>query len=372
MIHILVIEDEPTQRLLTCSVLRSAGYEVTEAVDGSEGLRRAQKMPPDLIVCDVVMPGLNGYELVNALKSDVALATIPVILLTAMAKRSHVRIGMTAGADDYLYKPFRATELRQSVLALLAKRDLQRKHFKLVGTTSTIAALEFQKEQLGMRYEKRLAHEINDRWSGHAEPDAELTYFNAALVFVNLFEIIQRKLPADKLLGEAVQRVFQAASDSLYLFGAGHLVVMGGDLLAIFPEPEKPDDGKTRLQALKSAFGMQRMVRAAFESIRDNSVCVKTDDASLTIALHVGNVALLELKDPLHSSQSITMAVGQAVDSVKEISRYAQTCHWRVTTSSAVTNGLQDWVAMGASSLIPTASGRPALEVFELQAVEQP
>ena len=371
MIQILVIEDDSTQRLLTCSVLRSAGYEVTEAVNGSEGLSMARTTPPDLIVCDVMMPGLNGYELVIALKSDAEMATIPVILLTAMSKRSHVRIGMTSGADDYLYKPFRATELRQSVEALLAKRKLQRKHFERVGKTSIFAALEFQKEQLGMRYEKRLTHEINDRWSGQAEPDAELTYFNAALVFVNLFEIIQRQLPADKLLGQAVQRVYQAASDSLYLFGARHLVVMGGDLLAIFPEPEQPDEGKTRLQALKSAFGMQRMVRAAFESIRDDSVGAMTDDASLTIALHVGKVAVLELKDPLHSSQSITIAVGQAVHRVKEISHQAQSCHWRVICSSAVTDGLEDWVAMGTSSTLLTASENSAIKVTELLAVAQ-
>ena len=369
MTHILVIEDEPTQRLLTCSVLRSAGYEVDEAVDGLEGLSRAQKTPPDLIVCDVMMPGLNGYELVTALRSDVALATIPVILLTAMAKRSHVRIGMTSGADDYLYKPFRAAELRESVKVLLAKRKLQSEHFRDIGRNSIIAALEHQKEQLALRYEKRLTQELNERWISKTEPGTELTYFNATVVKVNLFEAIVHRQPLDSLLGSAVQRVYQAACDSLYLFGALHLVPMGDDLLAVFPEPAAPDDGKTRLQALRSVLGMQKMVRAAFESMMENSAREEAAATSLSIALHVGRIALIHVEDPLHGSQSMTLAVGEAVNAVKAIGKHAQTIQWRVSCSFAVLGGLSEYVATGDKTRLPHGSAVPGLEVVELLAV---
>ncbi len=369
MIHILVIEDEPTQRLLTCSVLRSAGYEVTEAVDGSDGLRRAQKTPPDLIVCDVMMPGLNGYELVTALKRDPALATIPVILLTAMAKRSHVRIGMTSGADDYLYKPFRATELRESVKVLLAKQKLQIEHFRGIGRNSIIAALEHQKEQLALRYEKRLSQELNERWISKTEPGTELTYFNATVVQVNLFEAIVRRQPLDSLLGSAVQRVYQAACDTLYLFGARHLVPMGDDLLAVFPEPTAPDDGKIRLQALRSVFGMQKIVRAAFESMMENATRQEAAVTSLTIALHVGRVALIHVEDPLHGSQSMTLAAGEAINAVKAIAKHAQTTQWRVSCSLAVLGGLSDYVAMGDKTRLPEGAAAPGLELVELLAV---
>lgn len=369
MTHILVIEDEPTQRLLTCSVLRSAGYEVTEAADGSEGLKSVQKTPPDLIVCDVMMPGLNGYELVTALKSDVALATIPVILLTAMAKRSHVRIGMTSGADDYLYKPFRATELRESVKVLLAKRTLQRAHFLQAGKSSIIAALEHQKELLALRYEKRLTQELNERWISKTVPGTELKYFNATVVQVNLFEVIVRRQPLDSLLGSAVQRVYQAACDSLYLFGALHVVPMGDNLLAIFPEPPAPDDDKTRLYALRSVFGMQKMVRAAFESMMENSTREDAAATSLNIALHAGRVALIHVEDPLHGSQSMTLAVGEAVNTVKAIGRHAQDVQWRVSCSHAMLGGLSEHVATGDKTLLPDGSAAPGLEVVELLAV---
>ena len=369
MIHILVIEDEPTQRLLTCSVLRSAGYQVTEAVDGSEGLKCAQNTPPDLIVCDVMMPGLNGYELVTALKTDVALATIPVILLTAMAKRSDVRIGMTSGADDYLYKPFRASELRESVKVLLAKKTLQRAHFLQVGESSIIAALVHQKEQLALQYEKRLSQELNERWVSKTEPGNELTYINATVVLVNLFEAIVRRQPLDSLLGSAVQRVYQAACDSLYLFGALHLVPMGDDLLAVFPEPAVPDDGKTRLQALRSVLGMQQMVRAAFESMMENSNREESAAASLNIALHDGRVALVHVDDPFHGSQSMTLAVGEAVNVVKAIGKHAQTLQWRVSCSLAMLEGLDGYVAVGNKAQLFDGSAAPGLELVELLAV---
>lgn len=366
---ILVIEDDPTQRLLTSSVLRTAGYEIAEATDGAEGLAQARAVSPDLIVCDVMMPGLNGYELVAALRKADELATIPVILLSAMAKRSHVRIGMTSGADDYLYKPFRATELRQSVKVLLAKQKLQRAHFLRVGASSIIAALEHQKAFLTLRYEKRLTQEINERWIGKSEPGSELTYFSATVVLINLFEAIFRRHPLDGLLGSAVQRVYQAACDSLYLFGAVHLIAMGDDLLAIFPEPAAPDEGKTRLQALRSVFGMQKMVRAAFESIMEDSTRDEAAATSLNIALHLGQVALIHVEDPLHGTQSIALAVGEAVNTVKAIGKHAQITQWRVSCSSAVVGGVPEWVATGDKAVLPDSSAAPGLEVFELLAV---
>ena len=189
------------------------------------------------------------------------------------------------------------------------------------------------------------------------------------MVLINLFEAIFRRHPLDGLLGSAVQRVYQAACDSLYLFGAVHLIAMGDDLLAIFPEPAAPDEGKTRLQALRSVFGMQKMVRAAFESIMEDSTRDEAAATSLNIALHLGQVALIHVEDPLHGTQSIALAVGEAVNTVKAIGTHAQTTQWRVSCSSAVVGGVPEWVATGDKTLLPNGSAAPGLEVFELLAV---
>lgn len=367
--QVLVIEDDPTQRLLTCSVLRSAGYEVAEAADGLEGVAMAQRQPPDLIVCDVVMPGLNGYEVVETLKRDAAFSTIPVIFLTAMSERSHMRTGMTAGADDYLHKPFRAAELRKSVEALLAKRALQREQFASAGKTAMAAALVAQKESLAGRYETRLVQELNERWIEPSATESELFYPSATILSVNLFEIVLRHSPPGDGLHGVVRRTYQAASDSLYLFGARYLLPAGDDLLAIFPDPAAPDAGKTRMLALRSAFGMQKMVQAAVGSAQNQPGTGPVTMPLLTIALHTGPMALCRLEDPLHGGQPLTLATGATVRTVKDLSKHAQAHGWHVSCSAAVLAGIAQSVVKGEKAHLPSEEPLPETEVTELRAV---
>ena len=126
---ILVIEDDPIQRLAVVGILQRVGYRVLWAVDGEQGLEMARQSAPDLIVCDVVMPGMNGYQLLTTMRREAGLAEVPVIMLTTMSERAQVRVGMTSGADDYLAKPLNAGELRDAVAALLTRRKARREKF---------------------------------------------------------------------------------------------------------------------------------------------------------------------------------------------------------------------------------------------------
>jgi DNA-binding response OmpR family regulator len=123
MADVLLIEDDETQRFIAAFALRKAGHAVREAADGPAGIAAARQAPPDLIVCDVVMPGMTGYEVLARLRADAALATVPVILLSAMSDRRDVREGMRAGADDYLTKPYKPEELCAAIAAVLLRRQ---------------------------------------------------------------------------------------------------------------------------------------------------------------------------------------------------------------------------------------------------------
>ena len=370
MTQILVIEDDPTQRLLTSAVLRSAGYEVLEAVDGAHGLDLARHSTPDLIVCDVVMPGLNGYQLVEALKSAELLATIPVILLTAMAERSHVRIGMTTGADDYLLKPFRATELRHSVAALLAKRELQRKQNSYATDQRVLTALLVQKAALAKSYENQLVKELNQRWDVQPDVNSDLRYDNATVLLVDIFGTVTRNFPADESLGTVLRRVHQAASDSLYLFGALHLVAVGDHLLAVFLDSDKPGAKNATIMAVRSAFGLQKTVQATLQSMRSQVPSDTTSVPSVTIAVHRGPVQLLHLKDPLHGEESLTVATGQVLDCAKELIANARICSWEISASTTVTSAMPDQLVYGRRAeidcFIGSGIGRASLEAIEL------
>jgi DNA-binding NarL/FixJ family response regulator len=122
---ILVIEDEPRTRANLVTILEMEGYRVLVAADGRAGLEQARQQRPDVILCDVMMPELDGYGVLQALRDDPATAATPFIFLTAKGERIDVRAGMDRGADDYLTKPASATDLLSAVAARL-KRERQR------------------------------------------------------------------------------------------------------------------------------------------------------------------------------------------------------------------------------------------------------
>ena len=119
---ILVADDEEDLRELVSYRLSRSGYEVVEAVDGQEALELATERTPDLMVLDVMMPRLDGYELTRRVREQDSLRSVPVILLTARSQESDVSRGFDVGADDYLKKPFNPDELVARVRAVLGRR----------------------------------------------------------------------------------------------------------------------------------------------------------------------------------------------------------------------------------------------------------
>ncbi len=119
---ILVIEDVHYLRNDVLEMLRFEGYEVAGAENGRVGVEVAREFMPDLIVCDIMMPELSGYEVLEVLRGDIKTAVIPFIFLTAKTDRVDVRHGMGLGADDYLTKPFLSSELLETIRARLEKR----------------------------------------------------------------------------------------------------------------------------------------------------------------------------------------------------------------------------------------------------------
>ena len=119
---ILVADDEEDLRELVAYRLSRSGYNVIGAEDGQEALELAAERTPDLMVLDVMMPKLDGYELTRRVRAEAALRSIPVILLTARSQESDIDRGFEVGADDYLKKPFNPDELVARVRAVLGRR----------------------------------------------------------------------------------------------------------------------------------------------------------------------------------------------------------------------------------------------------------
>ena len=113
--RILVVDDQPDIRLMCRVNLQLEGYEVIEAPDGDAGLEMTRAERPDLVLLDVMMPGLDGWEFMKEIKADPAMSNIPIVLLTARVQREDEIRGWLSGAADYLPKPFNPSTLTDVV-----------------------------------------------------------------------------------------------------------------------------------------------------------------------------------------------------------------------------------------------------------------
>ena len=126
MKSLLVIDDSSEMRFVIASTLVDSGYSVRQARDGREGIQMVVAHKPDLIICDVKMPGLDGYHTLEAIRKCPGTAAIPFILMTGSMGKNDFRRGMASGADDYLRKPFTPEELIAAVRSRFARQtDLQ-------------------------------------------------------------------------------------------------------------------------------------------------------------------------------------------------------------------------------------------------------
>jgi DNA-binding NarL/FixJ family response regulator len=120
---VLVIEDEPEMRRNIARLLKLEGYNALAAENGRAGLDAMRQTKPDLVLCDVMMPVMDGHEVLRALRQDPELRSIPFVFLTARGEKSDLRGGMNLGADDYLTKPVENEELLAAVAARLHRAE---------------------------------------------------------------------------------------------------------------------------------------------------------------------------------------------------------------------------------------------------------
>jgi DNA-binding NarL/FixJ family response regulator len=122
--RILVIDDDARLREHYIEILRLEGYQVVEARNGREGVECARREPPDLVLCDITMPEMNGHRVLETLRGEPRTAHVPFVFLTGWNEREDIRTGMNLGADDYLTKPVVPDELAAAIRARLRRAEL--------------------------------------------------------------------------------------------------------------------------------------------------------------------------------------------------------------------------------------------------------
>ncbi len=126
MYSILIIDDDPFTRVYIETILQLEGFDVRTACDGTSGIAAVRSQRPDLLLCDIIMPELSGLKFLELLRQENDYADIPFIFVTSLGERDDIRRGMSAGADDYLSKPFSAEELISAVTNRLHRFEVIR------------------------------------------------------------------------------------------------------------------------------------------------------------------------------------------------------------------------------------------------------
>lgn len=316
MARILIIDDDPLQQALASRTLADAGHEVHGAPDGEAGLAKVRELKPDLVVCDVVMPKMNGYQVVAAVRADTSIAATPIMLLTSMAERAQVRLGMTSGADDYLPKPYRPQELIEAARALLQRSRTHEAAAMHVLHDRFADALRAQQDALSFKYEHQLANELSARWDRETGREMHGEFIGATLVMVNLFTAMHVQGGG----AESATRAFQAVRDTLYLFGAVCVAPYGECVLAIF---EQKDEAPLPAiaQGVRAALAVKAAATHSLEEETARQLCV---------AVVRGDVQMLSLDDPLHGDGGNAILPGPAVRDAAALVMHTQACGWHV------------------------------------------
>jgi diguanylate cyclase (GGDEF)-like protein len=283
---ILVVDDDADIARFVEVNLRSAGYEVSVATDGEEALERAQALRPDLVLLDVMMPRIDGFEVAQRLRRNPQTANASIIMLTAKALSTDKVLGLTAGADDYIIKPFDPIELLARVKGTLRRAKEMRNLSPLTGLPGNIRIQE--EIERGVRDKRPFAVLYSDLDNFKA--------YNDQKGFVRGDRLIQATA---RIIQDAV--VEFAGSEGF----VGH--VGGDDFVAVVPPEVAEDVAKRIVERFDGAiheFYEQEDLQRGYVEVEDRKgVMQKLPLAGVSVGIATTNVRMFE-----HYGEAVAVA----------------------------------------------------------------
>ena len=282
--RILIVDDEESNIRLLEGILRSEDYHVSSCLSGEEALQKVSDEKPDLILLDIMMPGINGFEVCNKLKSDEMTRMIPVLMVTALAEKDHLIKAVAAGADDLLRKPIDQIELLVRVRSLLR---IKSHHDELIDRNAEISRknIDLQKE---ITDRKRLEQALQ---RAHEELESKVNRRTAELYDTNQKlsqEIFERRQVAEELR-QSEQRFRDLVENSLI----GIAIIQNDKLVYQNSAQEKIfklTPGNTTIQDLKLVHPDDiEKVKAAYQRIRSGKIQTIETDIRLCPSIHSGH-----------------------------------------------------------------------------------
>ncbi|MBC7609808.1 MAG: protein kinase [Polaromonas sp.] len=357
MATILIVEDDDAIRNNIVRLLKLEGFDTISAPDGLVGLERAQVFKPDLIISDVGMPGMNGFELLAAVRADKALATQPFMLLTALDDRESMRRGMAAGADDYLSKPFTRAELLDAVNAQIRKRGLVQEVIQ-----SRVAAGE---ERLKADFARRIGGGRTHTFSASL-PNGTITEQlpNATVLFSDIrnFTSLAEKLSSTEV-AELLNEYFDHACQPVLKNGGTHLKFIGDGLMSVFINTSTGSPLPASRRAVSAALAMALEAHEFRGWLEARFPGRGLPPFAIGVGLHSGEVTLCQIG----TVQSKEIApIGDTVNTAARLEAASKELGWTVVASSAVLATAGEGIQLGAQSSVVVRGKEIVVEVLEV------
>ena len=354
---ILVIDDDPGIRRGLAMILKSEGYHVTEAENGAVGLEAAGGEPPDLILCDVNMPEMDGYGVVERLRRTPALASIPFIFLTSRSERADVRKGMNLGADDYLTKPFNRAELLEAVSVRLKMLEASRE--------SLVQQLIVDGERLRRRFRSRLTGEAEQvPMEEVAPPGVGTSIIEATVLFTDIrgFTTISERLSVAEI-SALLNAYFQRACEPIVAAGGRVVKFIGDGIMAVFPHSDDAPREQQALRAIQTGLGLSIMAHRFRDWMREHYSDRGLPEFAIGVGIHTGEVTLGRVGA---AAQGDFTAIGDTVNIASRLEGQTKELGWPVVASDATIGAAGDAVLHGAHRAVHLRGRSKPVIVYEV------
>jgi serine/threonine-protein kinase PpkA len=359
MTQILIVEDDDAIRNNIIRLLKLEGYEIVSAINGRLGLERAREVRPDVVISDVSMPEMDGFELLEAIRADRALSATSVMLLTALDDRASMRRGMTAGADDYLAKPFTRVELLEALQGLLRKKG------RIEETIES--AVQAREEHLRRAFTESLGGTALPDKFGLEAPQGAVAdkVIEATVLFSDIrnFTSLAEKLSSSEV-AELLIEYFERTCEPVLKNGGRHLKFIGDGLMSVFADTlggGSPLPASRR--AISAALGMA-LATHEFRGWLDKRFEQRgLPPFAIGVGLHAGEVTICRLGS-IHNKE--TTPIGDTVNVAARLEASSKELGWTVVASGAALATAGEGIQTGGMTSLSVRGKNGYVDVAEI------
>jgi class 3 adenylate cyclase len=360
MKKILVVEDEAGIRLNLTLMLKGEGYAVDSAEDGRAGIEHARSFGPDLIVSDVMMPELDGFGLLEALRKDSRFADTPFIFLTALSDRTSMRRGMNLGADDFLNKPFTRDELIEAVNSRLKKYET---------TARTLAErLVAGNDELKRWYRQSLSGTEPERPLAFAETagmTGKMTVATVMFADIRNFTTYSERLTAGQI-AELLNAYFESVCQPIVRSGGRIAKLIGDGIMVVFEAREEDGEDNHARRAIRAGLGVVLAANRFGEWFKQHFEMEGLPEFATGVGIHTGDLMEVRIGPP--GAEDLTV-VGDSVNVASRLEGQTKELGWPVVASAAAVGMAGSLVSTGQSRSLELRGRNTPIEALEVTGI---